>query len=85
MDVAKGNPIVGLGLVQAVLALILAFGSSLSADQVGAILAVAAIVLSFVGRMLVVPVAKFKAREAEELAKLQKPPEPPMYPHEPPE
>lgn len=51
------EPALVLGLVQAVLALILAFGVDLSTEQVGAILAVTAAVLGYVTRSKVTPVS----------------------------
>lgn len=50
------EPVLVLGLVQAVIALIAAFGFELSAQQVGAILAVTAAVLGYVTRTQVTPV-----------------------------
>ena len=53
----KSEPAVVIGLVQAFLALALAFGLDLSTEQIGAILAVAAAGLSLVVRSRVTPTA----------------------------
>lgn len=52
------EPAAVLGLVQTVLALLLAFGFELDAEQVGGILAVSAAVLTFITRTQVSPVTK---------------------------
>jgi hypothetical protein len=51
------EPAMVLALVQAVIALVVAFGLSLEADQIGAILAVTAVVLGLVTRSRVSPVS----------------------------
>ena len=51
----KAEPALVAGAVQAVLALIVAFGVPLSDEQVGAILAVSAAVLALVVRQKVTP------------------------------
>jgi hypothetical protein len=55
LDKVRDEPAVAVGLVQAVLALFLAFGVPLTDEQVGAILAVSAAVLALVVRRRVVP------------------------------
>lgn len=50
------EPALVMGVIQTVLALVLAFGVDLSTEQVGAILAVSAAVLSLVVRAKVTPV-----------------------------
>lgn len=50
------EPVLVQGVVQTVLALVLAFGVDLSNEQVGAILAVTAAVLALVTRQTVTPV-----------------------------
>jgi hypothetical protein len=50
------EPAMVLALVQAVIALVVAFGLRLSADQIGAILAVTAVVLGLITRSRVSPV-----------------------------
>lgn len=59
MDRIKQEPALVVGLVQATLALLLAFGVGLSSDQMAAILAVTSAVLALVVRSKVTPVAKF--------------------------
>ncbi len=49
------EPAMVLGLVQAVIALVVAFGLSLAPDQIGAILAVTAVVLGLITRSRVSP------------------------------
>ena len=49
------EPALILGLIQTILALLLAFGFDLSTEQVGAILAVSAAVLSVIVRSRVTP------------------------------
>ncbi len=49
------EPTMILALVQAVLALVVAFGLSLAPDQIGAILAVTAVVLGIITRSRVSP------------------------------
>lgn len=51
----KREPALFLGLVQTVLALVLAFGVDLSTQQTGAILAVTAAVLALITRSRVTP------------------------------
>lgn len=51
----KLEPVLVLGAVQAILALAVAFGLDLSAEQVGAIVAASAAVLSVVTRTQVTP------------------------------
>jgi hypothetical protein len=54
-NVIKNEPALIVGLVQAVIALVLAFGVSLSEEQVGSILAITSVILAIVTRMLVTP------------------------------
>lgn len=54
----KREPAIIVGVVQAIIALALAFGFDLSTEQVGAILAVVAAVLALVTRSQVTPVSK---------------------------
>ena len=49
------EPTMVLALVQAVIALVVAFGLSLAPDQIGAILAVTAVVLGLITRSQVSP------------------------------
>ncbi len=49
------EPALVLALVQAVIALVVAFGLSLAPDQIGAILAVTAVILGLVTRSRVSP------------------------------
>ena len=51
----KNEPALVMGLIQAVLVLLVSFGSRLTSEQAGAILAVSAAVLSIVTRQMVVP------------------------------
>jgi hypothetical protein len=51
------EPAMVLALVQAVLALVVAFGLNLAPDQIGAILAVTAVVLGLITRSRVSPVS----------------------------
>ena len=55
MTIWNREPALILGLVQAVLALLLAFGVHLTVEQVGTILAVSAALLSVVVRQRVTP------------------------------
>lgn len=55
MSLWHREPALILGLVQSVLALVLAFGVELSEEQVGAILAVTAALLAVVTRSRVTP------------------------------
>ena len=54
-NVLRNEPVLIQGLVQAVLGVVLAFGVDLSNEQVGAIMAVTAVVLSIIARMFVTP------------------------------
>ena len=61
MDTEQGTilgrePAMVLALVQAVIALVVAFGLSLAPDQVGAMLAVTAVILGLITRSRVSPV-----------------------------
>lgn len=62
LDRVRNEPVLVTGLLTAVLALLAAFGLSLSDEQVGAILAVTASVLAFVVRSKVTPVRKHRRR-----------------------
>ena len=60
MDVQTGTiwgrePTMVLALVQSVIALVVAFGLSLAPDQIGAILAVTAVILGLITRSRVSP------------------------------
>ncbi len=60
MDTPSGTiwgrePTMVLALVQAVIALVVAFGLSLAPDQIGAILAVTAVILGLITRSRVSP------------------------------
>ena len=55
MSLFKSEPALVMGLVQTVLALLLAFGLDLTDNQLGAILAVTAALLALVTRAKVVP------------------------------
>ena len=54
-DRIRNEPALVIGLVQATLALVIAFGLELSEEQVGAVLAVTAAVLALVVRSQVTP------------------------------
>jgi hypothetical protein len=54
-NVIRSEPALIIGLVQAVLALVLAFGVDLSEEQIGSILAITSVILAIVTRMLVTP------------------------------
>ena len=58
MNILKNEPALLSGLVQAILGLLLAFGVSLSDEQVGSIMAATAVVLAILVRMVVTPTAK---------------------------
>jgi hypothetical protein len=53
--VLRSEPALILGLVQAIIALVLAFGVDLSEEQIGSILALTAVALAVATRMLVSP------------------------------
>ena len=55
------------GIVQSALSLAVAFGTNLSPDKIGAILALSAAILSFVTRSQVTPVANPKAADGSSL------------------
>lgn len=61
MEIIKNEPVLIQGLVQAVLGLFLAFGVSLSNEQVGSIMAVVAVILAILARMFVTPTNKADA------------------------
>ena len=56
----KGEPVLFQGLIQALLALLIAFGLKLDVKETGAILALTAAVLSFATRQVVTPTANPK-------------------------
>lgn len=60
MNILKNEPALLSGLVQAVLGLLLAFGVSLSDEQVGSVMAVTAVILAIVVRMVVTPTNKLQ-------------------------
>lgn len=64
IDRIKNEPALYIGLVQAILALVVTFGLDLSVEQVGAILAVTAAVLSVVTRTQVTPTRTIEVPEA---------------------
>ena len=55
MDVIKNEPVLIQSLVQAILGLFLAFGVSLSNEQVGSIMACTAVILAVIARIFVTP------------------------------
>ena len=68
MDTQPGTifgrePAMVLALVQAVIALVVAFGLSLAPDQIGAILAVTAVILGLITRSRVSPVSPAPVRD----------------------
>lgn len=69
-SIIKNEPVLITGLVSAVIALLLAFGFSVSDEQIGAIMAVVSMLLAIVARMFTTP----KDKPA---------PVAPMYPEEP--
>lgn len=62
----RNEPVLVTALVQAVLALVVSFGLSLSAEQIGGILAVSAAVLAFVARAKVTPTRTIDYVEGDE-------------------
>ena len=54
-NLLKNEPVLIVGLIQAVLGLLLAFGISVTDEQIGAIMAVTAVILAIVARILVTP------------------------------
>lgn len=56
----KGEPVLFQGMIQALLALLIAFGLKLDVKETGAILAFTAAVLSFATRQVVTPTASPK-------------------------
>ena len=54
-NVLRNEPVLIQGLVQAVLGLFLAFGVEISNEQVGAIMALTAVILAILTRMFVTP------------------------------
>jgi outer membrane biosynthesis protein TonB len=58
MDVIKNEPVLIQSAVQVILGLFLAFGLSLSDEQVGSIMAVTAVILALLARVFVTPTNK---------------------------
>ena len=58
LDFLKSEPAVIIGLCSALIAVATSFGVSLTADQVGAIMALVSIVASIITRQLVTPTSK---------------------------
>jgi hypothetical protein len=77
--VLRDEPVLLTGLAQAIIALLLAFGISMSQEQVGSIMAVLAVVVAIATRMLVTPNTKVPEPGAPTPTS-PVPPEPPMYP-----
>lgn len=67
------EPVLFVGLVQAMLALGLAFGLKLTSGQVGAIVACAAAILSFLTRQVVTPLSNPKLNDSTALVAIAKP------------
>ena len=63
----KQEPVAFQAIIQAVIALVISFGVSLTANQVGAIAAVTAAVLGFVARQAVTPTANPKLSDGTPL------------------
>jgi hypothetical protein len=61
MEIIKNEPVLIQGLIQAVLGLLLAFGISVSDEQIGSIMAVTAVILAIIARMVVTPTNKLPA------------------------
>lgn len=56
MDRIKNEPVLTVALVEAIVALVVAFGVDLSGEQIGAIMAVTSAALGWVARQRVTPV-----------------------------
>ena len=67
LSLIKTEPVLFQGVVQAGLALAVAFGIGLDAAQTGSLLAFSAAILSFATRTQVTPVANLKATGAARL------------------
>lgn len=67
----KNEPVFVQGLIQAALALAIAFGLKLSPGQIGAILAFTAALLSLITRSVVTPIANPKANDGTPLLRQQ--------------
>ena len=65
MQIIKEEPAVIIGAIQAAIALAVSFGLKLTTDQIGAIVAIAAVVLSIVLRQKVKPMAMLTKAEKE--------------------
>lgn len=68
-NLIKNEPVALQGLLQAGLALAMAFGLNLDAHKQGAILAFTAALLGFITRQVVTPVANPKAADGTPLVK----------------
>jgi hypothetical protein len=55
-NVIRNEPVLIIGLVEAILGLFLAFGVDISNEAVGAIMAVTTVILAIIARMFVTPV-----------------------------
>jgi hypothetical protein len=64
-NVLRNEPVMIQSLVQAILGLFLAFGVSLSNEQVGSIMAVTAVILALLARMFVTPTSKTNGSPAD--------------------
>ena len=56
MDFVRREPVLTSGLVEAFIALVVAFGADLTAEQIGGILGFVAVLTSVVARLFVSPV-----------------------------
>jgi hypothetical protein len=74
MKLWNREPVAVLALVQTILGVVLAFGLTLSQEQVGAIMAAAAAVLGFVARTQVSPVSSIAQAAAQAQAPAPKRP-----------
>jgi hypothetical protein len=72
----KEEPVSAQGIIQAVLALGTSFGLGLSSTQMGAILAVTAVILTFLTRQQVAPLANPKTNDEKPLVSQQTLPRP---------
>lgn len=62
-NLIKGEPVLFQGVIQAALALTVAFGGDISSIQIGSILALSAAVLSWITRSQVTPLGNPKTNE----------------------
>jgi hypothetical protein len=72
-SLVKNEPVLFQGVIQAALALAVAFGSNLDAAQIGAILAFSAAILSFATRTHVTPVTNPRASDGRRLINREAP------------